>query len=206
MITLDDATYAYYAVSQPRPYTLIVYMTAANPKYKCSVCKLIDREFSLLAQSYVLGVRNVKGTQNMFFVRLDYEQAPRTFQSYQIMSVPLIFHINPHQGDREGEKDYDIHQRDKLQIPQEPDAEFIGNFIRERTGVSIAIIRSMIVVYIVLIIFFIIIGLLVKPVINSLPFWLSIIRMKVLWISVSAGVYTCAISGLIFDIIRSPPM
>ena len=37
-------------------------------------------------------------------------------------------------------------------------------------------------------------------------FWLPLVRSKTLWAISSAGVYTCAISGLIFDIIRSPPM
>ena len=60
--------------------------------------------------------------------------------------------------------------------------------------------------YILLIVVFCILAALVQPVINSLPFWLGLLRMKPLWITVSAGIYTCAISGMIFDIIRQPPM
>jgi len=42
---------------------------------------------------------------------------------------------------------------------------------------------------------------------NSLEsFWLPLLQSKNLWGTVSAGIYTCAISGFIFDIIRSPPM
>lgn len=60
--------------------------------------------------------------------------------------------------------------------------------------------------YVALIVLFGILAALVQPVINSLPFWIRIIQMKNIWALVSAGVYTCAISGLIFDIIRSPQM
>ena len=207
VISLDDATYAYYAVSRPRPYTLFVFLTAANKKYKCTICEVLDHEFKLLAESYAAGIKKSKGTENVFFIKLDYEHSSKIFNSYQIMSVPLIFHINPHHGEREGESDYDIAQRDRLQIPQsDVDAEMIGNFVRERSGISVTIQRSMIWVYLVLLCFFGLAALAVKPIIDSLPFWLRMIRMKGLWIAVSVGVYTCAISGFIFDIIRSPPM
>jgi len=39
-----------------------------------------------------------------------------------------------------------------------------------------------------------------------MPIWLKLIQAKPLWMLVSGGIYTCAISGLIFDIIRSPQM
>ena len=207
VISLDDATFAYYAVNRPRPYTLFVFMTASAAKFKCTVCQVLDREFQLLAESYHAGVKKSKGSENVFFIKLDYEQSSKIFNSYQVMSVPLIYHINPHHGDREGESDYDIAQRDRLQIPQQDvDAEMIANFVRERAGVSITIQRSMIGVYVGLLVVFGIVAALVKPIIDSLPFWLSVLRMKPLWITVSVGVYTCAISGFIFDIIRSPPM
>jgi hypothetical protein len=75
-----------------------------------------------------------------------------------------------------------------------------------RTNVSVEIKRSMLWSYVALIVLFGILAALVQPVINSLPFWIRIIQMKNIWALVSAGVYTCAISGLIFDIIRSPQM
>jgi hypothetical protein len=206
VITLNDATFAYYAVSNPRPYSLLVFMTAADPKYKCGVCKQLDREISLLAQSYATDIKAKGGTQELFFIRLDYEKSQRMFQSYQTQSVPVVFHIASSQGDRENAKEYDIAQRDKFQVPQDPDAEMIGNFIRERTGISIKIEHSMIMTYVTLIVLFCGLAALVRPVIAYLPFFLGLIRMKSLWITISAGVYTCAISGLIFDIIRTPPM
>jgi oligosaccharyltransferase complex subunit gamma len=206
VLALDDSTYTHFATSKPRGYTLFVFLTAASPKYKCTICKLLEREFELLAESYVAGVKAAKGDENVFFIKLDYEHSSRVFQQYQVMSVPLIFHLSPYHGEREGETDFDIAQRDKLQISQQDiDAEFIANFVRDRSGVTVRIQRSMVGVYLTLVAVFAILALLVKPVIDSLPFLLSLVRMKWLWIVVSVGVYVCAISGLIFDIIRSPP-
>lgn len=54
VITLDDATFAYYAVSKPRPYSLMVFLTAAHPKFKCAVCKNLDYELQFLAKSYAI--------------------------------------------------------------------------------------------------------------------------------------------------------
>lgn len=206
VITLDDSTYAYYAISQPRPYTLLVFMTAALPKYKCGVCKQLDRELQILAEAYAAQVKAKKGTPEVFFIRLDFESSLRIFGSYQTQSVPVVFHIAPNQGERSGEKEYDILHRDKFQVPQDPDAEMMASFLRERSGISIKIEHSMIMTYVVLLTIFMILAALVRPVIAYLPFFLRIIRTKALWITISAGVYTCAISGLIFDIIRSPPM
>lgn len=91
-------------------------------------------------------------------------------------------------------------------MPQEPTADMIASFLKDRSGISIKVERSMIMTYIILIAIFCIVAALVRPVIEYLPFILSLIRLKPLWITVSAGIYTCAISGLIFDIIRTPPM
>lgn len=203
MITLDDATFAYYAVSKPRPYTMLVFLTAIHPKFKCGVCKQLDREIQILAEAYAASVKLEKKSPELFFIRLDYEASQRVFQSYQVQSVPVVFHIGPNQG---GEKEYEILNRDKYQVPQEPDAEIIGNFLKERSGISIKIQRGMFMTYVILVVIFCILAALVRPVIEYLPFFLSILRMKSVWITVSAAVYTCAISGLIFDIIRTPPM
>ena len=184
----------------------MVFLTAAHPKFKCGVCKHLDSELQFLAKSYAAESKKNKVEQKIFFVRLDYESAQKMFQNYEITSVPVIFHIDSHSSSEKSGKEYSINHRDKFQIPQDPTAESMASFLSERTGVSVPLKRSMIMAYVVLVILFGIIALLVQPVINSLPFWLRIIQSKSIWLVVSAGLYTCAISGLIFDIIRAPPM
>jgi hypothetical protein len=205
LITLDDSTYNYYAVSKPRSYSLIVFLTAAHPKFKCSICKQIDSEMSLVAQGYAKRTQDSQEEQSVFFVRLDYEQAPKTFQAMGLTSVPVIFFL-PAATAADKSTIKDISQRDRFQIPANPDAESIASFLRDRTGVSVEIKRSMIWSYLLLLALFGLMAALVRPVINSLPFLLNLVRQRWIWLLVSAGIYTCAISGLIFDIIRSPQM
>ncbi len=206
-MTLDDSTYSYYATAKPRPYSLIVFLTAAHPKFKCSICKQIDQEMTLVAEAYNKACVEKKEDPNVFFVRMDYESAQKTFNSYGVTSVPLLFHIGPMVStDRSAEKANTIQARDKFQVPSTVDAESIASFLRDRTGVSVEIKRSMIGSYVMLLVTFGVLAALVRPIINSLEFWLNIIRRKSIWALASAGVYTCAISGLIFDIIRSPQM
>jgi len=211
VINLDDSTYAYYAISKPCPYTLIVFLTASHPKFKCGICKQLDKEFHLLASSYAEALKDKSSQQqqqqqNTFFIRLDYESSQKVYQNYQITSVPVIFHIPPKLTDKGNSNDYQIPTRERFQMPSDPDAESLANFLRDRTGFRVTIKRSAIGVYISLVIVFIILGALVQPVINSLPVLLRIVQFKPLWILICACVYTCAISGVIFDIIRSPPM
>jgi hypothetical protein len=93
VITLDDSTYAYYATAKPRPYNLVVFLTANHPKFKCGVCKQIDTELALLASSYVQQSKADKEEQNTFFLRLDYESSQKTFSSYSLNSVPMLFFV-----------------------------------------------------------------------------------------------------------------
>jgi oligosaccharyltransferase complex subunit gamma len=208
VITLDDSTFSYYVVSRPRTYSLVVFMTAAHPKFKCAICKNIDREMQVVAQSYMRET-NARGEEpKVFFVRLDYETAQKTFSSYDIASVPVLFHVGPLTAASQ-DKDSKTHRiapRDRFQVPAEPTAEALAAFLRERANVSVDIKRSMFWTYVTILFSFGVMAVLVKPLIDSLPLWLTLVRNKSLWALVSAGVYTCSISGLIFDIIRSPQM
>ena len=143
---------------------------------------------------------------DVFFLRLDYESSSKVFQSYQINSVPIIFHTPPRLSDNNQSSDSQISPRERYAIPSIPDAEGLANFLREKTSHSVTIKRSMWGVYLFMLVLFGGMLALVQPVINSLPRILKLIQWKPLWLLVSAGVYTCAISGLIFDIIRNPPM
>lgn len=168
------------------------------------MCKQLDSELAILAQSYAKSARP-EDENKVFFVRLDYESAPKVFQSYQVNSVPLMFYLGPHHAGQAG-SEYQINPRDRYQVPPSPDAESLASFLGDRASISVKIVRSQIFAYIMLLVIFAIILALVQPVINSLPFLLRIVQWKPLWTVVSCGVYTCAISGLIYDIIRSPPM
>lgn len=207
IITLDDTTYPYYAINKPRPYSLIVFFDASHPKFKCDVCKKFDNEFQIVAQSYSRSLNNsdTDSSVPVFFIRLDYESSQRMFSSYQINIAPIMYHIGPFLGDM-GTKDFEVLARDKFILQPNPEAETMAGFIRERTGISVPIKRSKFWTYLALLCTFGVLGMLVKPAINVLPYLIEYVQSRILWGFVSAAVYTCAISGLIFDIIRLPPM
>jgi hypothetical protein len=169
------------------------------------VCKQLDSELSLLAESYAR-TANKNDENKVFFLRLDYESSQKVFQGYQVMSVPLLFYVGRQQGAEKPGMEFYVNPRDKYQVPPNPDAESLANFLNDRANVSVKIQRSMIGSYITLLVLFGIVLALIQPAINSLPMLLRIVQWKPMWIMVSCGVYTCAISGLIYDIIRSPQM
>lgn len=205
IITLDDSTYEYYAITKPRPYSLIVFLTATHPKFKCSVCRAFDTEFQILSKSYLAVSKKSDASFPLYFIRLDYDSSERIFKNYDVNIVPIVYHIGPFLGDL-GVGEFEVSARDKYVLQSSPEAETIARFVRDCTGIDIPIKRSKLWTYVAILGIFIVLSLLVKPVILSLPYWLELIQCRSIWGAVSALVYTCAISGLIFDIIRLPPM
>jgi len=204
VIKLDDETYNHYAVKKPRSYSLIVFLTASSSKFKCTICKQVEKEFSIVAKAYASEVKASGSIPQVFFIKLDYETSHETFKKYGFTNVPVIFYISTNHGERKG-SEYHILIRDKYHISSaDVDAESISNFVGGRINMSIPIKRSMIGSYFMLIFIFGVIALLVKPIINSLDFWLSLVQSKYLWAFISGAIYTCSISGVVFDIIRSP--
>ena len=132
VITLDDSTYSYYALTKPRPYSLIVLLTAAHPKFKCGICKQLDSELILLASSYFKKLQQNQEDPKVFFLRLDYESSQKVFQSYEISSVPLVFHIPAYLGADRSAKEYYIGPRDRFQVQADVSAENLATFFNER--------------------------------------------------------------------------
>ena len=74
---------------------------------------------------------------------------------------------------------YNIMHREKFQVPQTIDAESVADFLRDRTGMTVTIERSMIMAYIWLAIFFGVVLAAIPYIMNSLDsFWLPLMRSK----------------------------
>lgn len=205
VIELDDATYPHYALHKPYSYSLVVFYTASHSKFRCTVCKQSEKEFQLLASSYAKLIKDEKKDPSVFFIKLDYQSSSKIFNGYQLSSVPAIYYLGPKFRDNE-HGDYQVAIRDRYQFPMEPDAESIANFVRDRTKIAIPIHRSMWFVYFFTVVLFGVLLALIQPIISMMPTIMNIIQFKPIWYVVSIGVYTCAISGLIYDIIRNPQM
>jgi hypothetical protein len=174
VITLDDATYHYYAVSKPRPYALVVFLTAAHPKFKCSICKQIDNEMAVLAASYA---KSGSDATPVFFLRLDYDSSQTTFSKYGVTSVPLLFYVEPQMG---VEKEYYLSARDRFQVAPQIDAESLAIFLNERADVNVTIERSKIGSYLMMLAIFGILAALVQPMVHAIPFVLRVLQVGVI--------------------------
>jgi len=144
VITLDDSTYNYYALSKPRPYALIVLLTATHPKFKCGICKQLDSELILLASTYFKHLQDQKEEPKVFFLRLDYESSQKVFHSYEVSSVPLVFFVPPGMGAERPGKEYYISPRDRYQVQADVAAENLATFLNERFTIIIHIITYLI--------------------------------------------------------------
>lgn len=205
VIDMNDVSYPEFGVAKERDYSLFVFLTAASPMYKCAMCRSADPEFELLATSFKKMEKELD--HDIFFVRVDYMDSPKTFQGYELTSVPVIFYIPPSTADS-NEKPYEVSMKDRLYITSgsETSAEHMAAFVHDTVGVDISIHRSQLTLYVTIIAMFAAVLASIRPVITHLDLILSLIRIKGFWLIASLGVYTCSISGFIFDIIRSPPM
>lgn len=206
VVELDDSTYGGFVTDDAtRPYRLIVLLTASHPKFKCTVCHAIETNFGLIADSYRTHIKASGEEPSMFFVKIDYAKSSRTFSKYGVTTVPLMLHIDGLLGS-DGDV-YDVPVRDRFQGGQgDSSVGSMSSFVHTKAGVHFKVYEPMWMSYLYLLIFFSIMLLIVRKVITDLEYYISFIQLKGIWMTVSLGIYVCAISGLIFDIIRSPPM
>lgn len=207
IISLDDNTYEHYALQSPRSYSLIVFLTATHPKFKCHICNQLDKEYRTVSEAYNQYLKmNPTESRQLFFIRLDYENSKNIFNNYKINSVPLLFHISSSGSKVSDNFIYDINPRDQFHAAKETDAESIANFIKDHSGIHIPIQRSMIWLYLTLVTIFGGIAFLIPPIINRLPLFLSILRHKPTWFMICILFYLMSTAGVVFDILRNPPM
>lgn len=205
LIELDDSNFDYFAIDKPRDYSLMIFLTAANPRYKCVVCKDTENDVKKVAHAYSSAVSREGGETDMFFVKVDFERGQRVFSEYKLQTVPILFYMNKKEAVGEGKSRYDIPIKDRYSFPESTTAESIADWVNYKTGVNVVFEKSLIMAYIMTILCFVGIIALIPRIINSVAFWKSYLQWKPLWVFVSAAVYVCSISGLIYDIIRSPP-
>ena len=206
LIELDDTNYEYFAIDKPRDYNLIVFLTANNPKYKCEVCKLTNDQVLSVASEFRRSVAKNTAESDTFFIKLDFEHGGQVFTQYKLQTVPILFYLSKRDGMGDGKSAYNIPLRDRYSFPELTDEHKIAEWVSYKTDVTVVIAKSMIMVYVMTILCFGGIAALVPYIINSLDtFWLPLVQSKALWVIVSGGVYICSISGLMYDIIRSPP-
>jgi oligosaccharyltransferase complex subunit gamma len=77
-VKLDDSNYD-KLTSAPRDYSVVVLLTALEPRYGCQLCRDFQPEWELLAKSWTNGDK--KGESRLIYGTLDFTDGKNTFQS-----------------------------------------------------------------------------------------------------------------------------
>ncbi|TFJ80673.1 hypothetical protein NSK_007850 [Nannochloropsis salina CCMP1776] len=86
------------------------------------------------------------------------------------------------------------------------DADGIASWVNTKAEVNISIYKSPWPVILFSLFFLLLMALVARPLLSFLPTLLVWARNTYLWMFVCAAFYICSISGLVFDIIRHPPL
>lgn len=83
-VKLDDSSYD-KLTSTPRDYSVIVLLTALDPRFGCKLCRDMQPEWELLAKSWTNGDK--KGESRLVYGTLDFTDGKNTFQSVRLLAL-----------------------------------------------------------------------------------------------------------------------
>uniref|UniRef100_A0A0N5BSF7 Magnesium transporter protein 1 n=1 Tax=Strongyloides papillosus TaxID=174720 RepID=A0A0N5BSF7_STREA len=130
IMALNTEKFKQYVSSSPRNYSIIAMFTALSPQVNCQVCKPAYEEFEIVANSYRHQYPDAK---KLYFVMVDYADAPEVFASINLNTAPAFFHF-PAKGARTS--------RDTMDVQVSGfEADVLARFVKERTEVSINVVR-----------------------------------------------------------------
>lgn len=135
IIHLSTEKFDTYVRMRPRNYSFVIMTTALNPQRGCSICAEAHEEYKILYNSYRTTAHQEFSENKVFFGLVDYDEAAEVFQTLKLTSAPGFFHFPP--SDKKANKN-----DDKLDISRKGyQADSIGKFVADRTGVKINVIR-----------------------------------------------------------------
>jgi len=94
-LKLDDSNYE-KLTSAPRDYSVVVLLTALEPRFGCQLCRDFQPEWELLAKSWTNGDK--KGESRLLYGTLDFTDGKNTFQSLSLQTAPVLLFFNPTTG------------------------------------------------------------------------------------------------------------
>uniref|UniRef100_A0A0K0DX98 Dolichyl-diphosphooligosaccharide--protein glycosyltransferase subunit MAGT1 n=1 Tax=Strongyloides stercoralis TaxID=6248 RepID=A0A0K0DX98_STRER len=130
MMSLNTEKFKQYVSSSPRNYSIIAMFTALSPQMNCQVCKPAYDEYEVLANSYRHQYPEAK---KLYFVMVDYADAPEIFASINLNTAPAFIHF-PAKGSRKSDDTMDVQINGF-------EADVLARFVKERTEISINIVR-----------------------------------------------------------------
>lgn len=204
LITFDEALFNELALSEDRPYHLIVFGSAArlmdHPKVQLAKLK---QEFLYAVQAYKAGPDAGK----VFFVDMWFEQSSPVLSRLGLTTVPALFHWGPAQAGKPGKK---------IPLPKDAQcggissypwpAESIATFIKGRTLLGHAPIDRPSFLKSPLFPLFALAVLAAGGWAAWRLYHSPLVRMTWLWALGALAVYGLSTSGFMFNIIRGMPM
>ncbi|KAK8793396.1 hypothetical protein WA158_004755 [Blastocystis sp. Blastoise] len=228
IVTLNDDQYQEYILRQRRDFDAFVLYTVLSSRYHCGTCRNSNTEFNLLASCYD---KMENPENNILFIRVLHENAPRVFKYHEFESIPNFAFIprTLHINKKLPEDNMMNHN-----VEGALRAEHYASFIRSKLALNILllfeILLLLLLVYsIILIILYIYIYIYIPiyrfpwpQVIISCVFIFGlplaaylylfkaeniykIVGHKFYYLVLCLMVYALAVSGLIYDIIKEPP-
>eukprot|EP00741_Cyanophora_paradoxa_P002483 tig00000076_g2407.t1 len=206
LIKMSSSDYQRYILSFPRPFGVVVLFTAnekgALPnKQDCQLCRQLTEEVEALAASWWMNRDAASG--RLFFVMVDFKDNQQAFQYHQLQSVPGLIHMPPYASKKKPKDGKIYDQEDVCSFKQGLHAEALGKWVAERAPFRLVVFRSpmkkfalgMALCAVCFIMFFFGKKIAAKVVRES----------KYIVLTVAMLVYWLSISGIMFDIIHTPP-
>ncbi|CAH0477947.1 unnamed protein product [Peronospora belbahrii] len=220
LVSFSNQLFEPFVVRPERPYHLLLLFTTSESN--CAACKQVAIEFELLGQSYQGAKQTVKAARDnnnhddtnddveIFFGLVKFETNQQAFGMFEMTSAPHIMYIGPDRSIDSGNK---ISKKQIMELAKVYDiftngmeAENIAMFVKHQTGFEITIQRSKIHLYVVAILVLVATVLMAKLVLAHFDVVLTKLRRKQLWMTVSLLFYGLSVSGMVFCIIRNPPL
>lgn len=128
LIEGSDGIFTKYVKSKHSKYSVVAIFNAVHPKHGCEICQEASGEFIIAAQSYAAIAKN---DQNIFFVVLDYDNAPESFMKMNLNHAPEIVFF-PRNHKKRKNNNYDISRYGMK-------ADGILRWLHERSGVKVPV-------------------------------------------------------------------
>lgn len=134
IIVLNTVAFKELVKAPPRNYSVILMLTALDPRRACAICRAAADEYEVVANSWLLSTFQEETKPNIFFALADFDYAEEVFQLLNKQSAPIFMHI-PANGKQVSQDTLNI-QKDGFE------AEVISKWVQERTGVQVRIVRK----------------------------------------------------------------
>uniref|UniRef100_UPI00398E5934 dolichyl-diphosphooligosaccharide--protein glycosyltransferase subunit MAGT1-like n=1 Tax=Pristiophorus japonicus TaxID=55135 RepID=UPI00398E5934 len=130
VIRMNGDKFRRFVKAPPRNYSIVVMFTALQPQRQCTVCKQVDDEYQILANSWRYSSSFVN---KLFFAVVDFDEGSDVFHQLNMNSAPTFMHF-PAKGKPKRSDTYELQVRGFA-------AEQIARWIADRTEINIRVIR-----------------------------------------------------------------